>query len=106
MTRRPYAVPARGSRIPGDLGIVAPGASSTVELGFGTPAIRAGLPSTVEMAGAWTSHTDAHTPLEISHTPRDSHISTTPPWTRMQKEPDARGPRATDGHDTRDLDTA
>jgi hypothetical protein len=33
----------------------------------------------VEMTVAWTSQTDVHTPLEISHRPRDSHIPTAAP---------------------------
>lgn len=60
----------------------------------GTPVIGAGQPPTVEMTVAWTSQTEVHTPLEISHRPRDSHIPTAAPvFARDDTNPGARASR-------------
>ena len=56
--------------------IVVPGASDAVAL---DPIVREASiyrPSPVEMAAAWKPQNGFHTTLEISHRPRDSHIST------------------------------
>jgi hypothetical protein len=69
----------RGRQIPDYHARAAPGADWAVELGGPTPVIRDGLPPAMEMSVLWKSQTDFHRTLEISHRPRDSHISTADP---------------------------
>jgi len=64
------------SEIPTSDPIARPGASGTVELNHITPRVGAHAGTAAEMSVPWKSQNDFHRPLEISHSTRDSHIST------------------------------
>jgi hypothetical protein len=78
----------RGSQVPTASACAASGAGYAVELYAVPPVIRADRPPTVEMSDLWKSQTDFHRSLEISHRPRDSHISTADPLGVFQEEQD------------------
>ena len=76
----------RGSQIPPQDAIVAPGASST----FNRDTIRGRTPrheqSAMEMSALWKPQNGFHSTLEISHSTRDSHISTAAPCVSQQDD--------------------
>jgi hypothetical protein len=89
-------VESGGSQIPEDPARTAPGAIWPVELGHVAPVIPVGLPPGVEMPVLWKSQNDFHRTLEISHRPRDSHISTADHHLAREKKQtnSAHAPRA------------
>ena len=56
--------------------ITHPAASSTVEVGCGNSDLAHTWAAAVEMPVPWKSQNDFHRTVEISHSTRDSHIST------------------------------
>jgi hypothetical protein len=78
MTRATHSedVDRGGSQIPAGDPIAPPGASYAVALNQIDRVIGATTDTAVEMPVPWKSQHDFHRTLEISHSTRDSHIST------------------------------